>query len=275
MPFFRCKVAREITGAQQTYYPIPAIHPNRVMDEHDFLYLIEGEWEVWEENVPYLMKPGDLLILCAGRHHYGRKLNKHGTRILYAHAEVAPGDCHSDRSGGEGAASELSGIALPRLISCMDAPGVLSCFRKLVDIFWRDSPTRDIQLSAQFELLLCELATASAIGGRPLHGLAEKAKSLLLSNPGGEMTNEKLAEILGVSARHLRYVFEQEIGLPPYRYYLNMRLDMAMTILRNEPERTLRELAEEFGFCDEFHFSRTFKRRFGISPSQIRKDYSA
>ena len=267
MPFFRCKAAREVSGAQQTYYPTPALHPSRIMDEHDFLYLIEGEWEVWEEGISFLLLPGDLLILCAGRHHYGRVYNKRGTRIFYAHASLANGDNAEDTSG-------MVGIELPSLVHCTNAPGVYNCFRELVDIFWQYSPTRDIRLSAQFELLLCELATASTMGERPMHGLAEQAKSLLYTDPGGEMTNEELAEALGVSTRHLRYVFEQEIGAPPHRYHLNMRLDMAMALLRNEPERIFRDVAEEFGFCDEFHFSRAFKRRFGIPPSQVKRSAS-
>jgi transcriptional regulator GlxA family with amidase domain len=140
-------------------------------------------------------------------------------------------------------------------------------------VFWSSSPIRDIHLTAQFELLLCELSTASTIGERPLHGLAVQARNLLLEDISGETTNEELARRLGVSLRHLRYVFEQEIGLPPYRYHTNLRLDMAMTILRTDPKRTFRDLAEVFGFCDEFHFSRAFKRRFGIPPSQVKRSY--
>ena len=266
MPFLRCKVEREVTSAQQTNYPTPAIHPDRVMNEHDFLYLIEGEWEIWEEGISYLLRPGDLLILCAGRHHKGRILNKPGTKILYAHTTVVDGDNAEDTAG-------LTGIELPSLVHCANAPGVLSSFRELVNVFWSGSPIRDIHLSAQFELLLCELTTASKIGERPLHGLAVQANNILLADPGGEITNEELAGMLGVSLRHLRYIFEQEIGLPPYRYHMNLRLDMAMTIIRTDPERTFRGIAEEFGFCDEFHFSRAFKRRFGIPPSQVKRSY--
>jgi AraC-like DNA-binding protein/quercetin dioxygenase-like cupin family protein len=266
MPFFSCKVEREVTSAQQTNYPTPAIHPDRIMGEHDFLYLIEGEWEVWNENTPYLLHPGDLLILSAGRRHFGRILNKPGTKIFYAHTSVAKGDNAPETTG-------LTGIELPTLVECAEAPGVLSSFRELVNIFWSNSPIRDIHLNAQFELLLCELSTASAIGERPLHGIAEQAKSILLADPGGEITNDELAKSLGVSARRLRYVFEQEIGLPPYRYHMNLRLDMAMTTIRTDPERTFRDLAEQFGFCDEFHFSRAFKQRFGIPPSKVKRNY--
>ena len=61
------------------------IHPNRIMKEHDFLYMLDGNWEIFEDGVPYLMTTDDLLILPAGRHHYGKKMCNPGNRHMYIH----------------------------------------------------------------------------------------------------------------------------------------------------------------------------------------------
>lgn len=250
--------------AQQMLYAVPCLHPDRVMAEHDIVYMLEGEWEIWEEEHVYRMMPGDALILSAGRHHYGKLVCAPGTRTLYAHMAALDGDLP-----GENVAPQ--GICLPTLIHCQGTPGVFQCFMQLVDAFWFRGANRAFRLSALLQLLLCELSTAGEAGETPLHSLAIQAQSAFHMDPQGKLTTERLAQTLGVTARRLRYAFEQEMGLPPYRYHLNIRLDMAMKILQNEPERTLRDLAEAYGFYDEFHFSRTFKQRFGISPSQVAK----
>jgi AraC-like DNA-binding protein len=38
-----------------------------------------------------------------------------------------------------------------------------------------------------------------------------------------------------------------------------------------ETNQPLRVIAEELGFCDEFHFSRRFKQIAGVSPAVYRK----
>ena len=50
------------------------VHPNRIIGEHDFLYILDGTWEIWEDDTSYALQSDDLLILTAGRHHYGKKL---------------------------------------------------------------------------------------------------------------------------------------------------------------------------------------------------------
>ena len=38
---------REITSANYITPVNGMVHPDRIMDEHDFLYILDGEWEVW------------------------------------------------------------------------------------------------------------------------------------------------------------------------------------------------------------------------------------
>lgn len=264
MPFFSCESPRSTSTVQQMYYAKPACHPDRVLPEHDLIYLLEGQWEIWEEETMYLLTPGDVLLLSAGRRHFGTGGCKPGTRTLFAHITASPDDLFSGDSAH-------TGVELPSMIHCRNAPGVIRTFWQLLDSFWSDTPHRQVQVSALLELLFCELAHAASSDHNPLHQLAVKAQSLLHLDPQGHLTTEKLAKKLGVTARRLRYAFEQEAGLPIHRYHLNVRLDMAMNLMQSEQERTLRDFAQAYGFCDEFHFSRAFKKRFGISPGQIMK----
>ena len=60
--------------------------------------------------------------------------------------------------------------------------------------------------------------------------------------------------------------------MPLHRYQLELKLDMARQLLAAEPERTLSDVAETFGFSDAFHLSHACKRRFGLSPRDLKKE---
>lgn len=85
----------------------------------------------------------------------------------------------------------------------------------------------------------------------------------------------KLADVaadLGVSPEAIRKQFRRHFGQSPVHYfsaYHSRRLAVAL----RETDATLRELAEQFGFYDEFHLSRVFKRHMGMSPSQYRRSH--
>ena len=77
---------------------------------------------------------------------------------------------------------------------------------------------------------------------------------------------DKLAAIAGLSPFHLSRVFTKETGVPPHAYQLQIRLKIATDLLALG--RPLAQVASETGFCDQSHFQRAFKKKFGITPGQ-------
>ena len=54
--------------------------------------------------------------------------------------------------------------------------------------------------------------------------------------------------------------FKKVTGTTIYQYQLNTKLEMARLLLANEQQISLKEIAASYGFCDEFHFSKLFKK---------------
>jgi AraC-like DNA-binding protein len=76
---------------------------------------------------------------------------------------------------------------------------------------------------------------------------------------------ETLAEALGISASRLRHMFKEQTGLPISRYILWMRLRRAL--LKALEGATMAESAQEAGFSDAAHFTRTCRQMFGLPPT--------
>jgi AraC-like DNA-binding protein len=81
----------------------------------------------------------------------------------------------------------------------------------------------------------------------------------------------QISEALGVSARYLQMVFA-EVGTTPSRFLLARRLEAAAATLRRvETACSITEVALGSGFNDLSYFSRSFRRRFGVSPLAYRE----
>jgi AraC-like DNA-binding protein len=86
-----------------------------------------------------------------------------------------------------------------------------------------------------------------------------------------QLNPQKIAAALGVSKRHLHLMFEEEEATLA-RYILEQRLEACYQCIANPHYQTMTvsEIAFEHGFNDAAHFSRSFKKRFSISPSKVR-----
>jgi AraC-like DNA-binding protein len=69
----------------------------------------------------------------------------------------------------------------------------------------------------------------------------------------------ELAAISGLSISHFSRAFKGSTGLPPHRWHLNMRIDMACKMLA-DASPSLADVAYATGFADQSHFTRLFSR---------------
>ena len=79
-----------------------------------------------------------------------------------------------------------------------------------------------------------------------------------------------VAKKLGLSYETFRKKFREAAGFSPGHYLLDSRIDRAAALL-HQGRFTIKEIAQQMDFCDEFYFSRCFKRRFGQSPRAFRQ----
>lgn len=86
----------------------------------------------------------------------------------------------------------------------------------------------------------------------------------------------RISRSVGLSPRHVHRLFEDD-PVPLMQWVLELRLENCFQELMQAGPcgKTIGEIAYSWGFNDQAHFSRAFRRRFGTTPSAVRSSIRA
>lgn len=99
------------------------------------------------------------------------------------------------------------------------------------------------------------------------------AVELMEANLREPISQEDLASYVGLSRRQLQRLFQKHLSCAPSRYYLTLRLERARELLR-QTGMSILEITADCGFVSTSHFSKSYKDRYGYSPSTERRRQS-
>ncbi|MBQ8184904.1 MAG: AraC family transcriptional regulator [Lachnospiraceae bacterium] len=119
---------------------------------------------------------------------------------------------------------------------------------------------------------LWELFSLLLEQGKPAADYLKKALNYMDTEYVNGITVKEVAEQLNLDRSYFSTLFKEEMGIPPQKYLMNLRLEKAaelMTIYDEKPTTA----GASVGYPDLYHFSKMFKRHFGISPRQYQKRY--
>ncbi|MEI8121659.1 MAG: helix-turn-helix domain-containing protein [bacterium] len=170
---------------------------------------------------------------------------------------------------------ESSGPLFFPLRQIMDAPEMPGESGLLHDVFRilrKESPAQKSLASASLAYLLHRWM---AVVQDQKHISAHQARvaqaiETMHNRPDGSCRVNTLAKSVGLSERRFRQVFETTTGQTPKHFYDGIRLDLGRQLLLDSPAK-IEAVSERLGFSSPFHFSRSFRKRFGLPPSHIRR----
>ncbi len=87
------------------------------------------------------------------------------------------------------------------------------------------------------------------------------------------MTVERLAERFHLNSNYVTSVIKQKYGVKPKQYMLSRKIDCAKELLA-DPNCEIKEIAGTLSFSSVYHFSNTFKKITGETPSAYRRRVS-
>lgn len=102
----------------------------------------------------------------------------------------------------------------------------------------------------------------------------DRVRLHILENPCLNLGLAALADIVGVSPRHLSRLFRAELGISPIAYVEWTRIDIARRLLE-ECSLPIKAISHAVGFGSTATLRRAFQRRIGVSPLEYRRRFQA
>ena len=84
------------------------------------------------------------------------------------------------------------------------------------------------------------------------------------------LSNAMLAAACNISEVYFRRLFLKLVGISPKQYVIDVRIQKAKQLLA-EGIMKISAISELSGFSNQYHFSRCFKEKTGLSPTEYRK----
>lgn len=264
---FNLNKAHHIALANPHFYekPTEPLYLDRTLQYHDLIYLCEGHWMFTESNIDYELNADDVLLLSAKHHHYTRLPCAPNTRTMCIHVSCEEGDLVPSESS----------IELPIHMHITDNPLIREYFQQIVSTYWENPSHKDARMSTLFNQLILALNDIiEQVNQKKRNSpIAEEAIRMIHDMPHKHFNTEEVATQLSVCSKTLNQVMIHATGMSFSKYQTNKKLEMVASQIIAEPDIKFSEIASLFGFYDEFHLSRTFKQKYGISPLQYKKKH--
>jgi AraC-like DNA-binding protein len=130
-----------------------------------------------------------------------------------------------------------------------------------VEHWFAEVTTRVLELATERRPCLSRLG--------PDHPAIRRARQCIEGRFHETVSLDELAREAGLSKFHLARTFTDNVGMPPHRYQMMLRLRTARR--RIEAGDPIKQVASLCGFADESHLTRIFRRWFGVAPGVWRR----
>lgn len=98
--------------------------------------------------------------------------------------------------------------------------------------------------------------------------IVNRVKEYLQDNFSSNISLEQLVELTNLNRFYLIRLFRNAVGLPPYTYLIQIRVERAKQLLARG--KSISEVALAVGMSDQSHLTRYFKRIVGTTPGSYR-----
>ncbi|MCY9656465.1 AraC family transcriptional regulator [Paenibacillus chondroitinus] len=102
------------------------------------------------------------------------------------------------------------------------------------------------------------------------HYNIKRAMSYIENNfKNNELSLQIVADHVNLSVGYLSHIFKQSVGISFSHYLIQYRMEIAKQLLSN-PEYKAYEIPELVGYTDYPHFTKSFKKVYGLTPREYR-----
>lgn len=227
-------------------------------EDFHIIYVVRGSCTVIYEGKEYILEPNSFVVYYP---HQKQKYTYEGEVYAYW--------LHFS---GKQAQDLLEKCGLGCGVFNGDNMLIKEVFEKMVKEYCTGSKLSHIKLPALLTELICDLASALDGNGKINTHIAELA-AFIYSNFSENPDIDEFAKKASLSRDRFVHLFSRQIGEPPHRFLMNVRIKEAISMLRHT-DLSVNEIAYGVGFSDPLYFSRVFKKHNDMSPKKYKMSIS-
>ena len=255
--------------------------PNLVADGLKIYYVQEGKFQWTLNHRPFILYPGDLALILPGTE-FGNENNvlEIGS-FSWIHIRVNANEKKQLLTSSWSSLSDGEIQAISTILQMNNSP-VLQNFTEAGHIFksiQSELFNQEIGYCARVNHLLDEIfihmaRQFSRISSpvRDFPSTFMKLEHELRRNLSHQWTVEEMAALVGLGTTLFNDKVKNYSGFSPVSYLINIRISESIKLLK-KPDISLTNIALDIGFYSSQHFSTTFKKLTGYTPSQFRKNH--
>ncbi len=242
-------------------------------------YIQEGKFEWSIHGNPYVLFPGDVVLVLPGVA-FGNDNNvlEIGT-FSWIHIEIRKNEKDKIQIGSWSHLTDDENEIISKILHSDYAPvfqnfleaGIV--FKNIqAELFNQEVgyKTTVNHLLDEFLILMARQFTRISNPGRDFPKTFMQLEDELRRNLSHQWTVDEMARKVGLGTTLFNEKVKSYSGFSPLNYLINIRISEAIKLLK-KPGISLTDIAYDTGFYSSQHFSTTFKKLTGYSPSEFRK----
>ena len=119
------------------------------------------------------------------------------------------------------------------------------------------------------ELIQSSATRREARGGQLRDFYIQEAVTYIQQNYHRDLTVEEIADVCKLNRSYFSKLFKENMGCPPQEFLIRLRLSKATEFMKTSGA-SIGDISILCGYPNQFHFSRAFKKRYGMSPREWR-----
>lgn len=243
--------------------------------------VLEGRFEWYIDNGQYSLFPNDVALILPRQEFGGSNGVLEIGCFSWMHVNIQQKENDGIILGAWSSLSETESNAISKILLANDSP-ILSKFNdgaKILKSIQQELFSQELGFHARINHLIDELfilitrqLTRQSNPGRDFPKTFMNLEQALRQNLSHQWTVEEMAALVGLGTTLLNEKVKSYSGFSPINYLINIRIAEAIKLLKR-PDINLTDIALDTGFYSSQHFSTTFKKLTGYTPSEFRKNH--
>lgn len=255
--------------------------PPSVSDCIRFYFVTEGKFEWMVEQQPHILYPMDLALVLPGQSIGAEKGYLDIGSLWWLHIKTGSLDSEIKKMLGKWSNCSAVETSTIRNVLLHNHKPVISKLREATTVFQNihhEIFTQELGFTTRVNHLLDELfilitrqLTRQNNSHRDFPQTFLKLEETLRKNLSHQWTIEEMAVLVGLGTTAFNEKVKSFTGFSPLNYLINIRISEAIRLLKRK-DVNITSIALDTGFYSSQHFSTTFKKLTGYTPSQFRKN---